>query len=771
MTSGSGLPAPSSSPDLSQAHGVGEERNRELVKRLKEVTHERDSLLAKQSCSETKMAECRDTAGVEELEKEITCAICHEHYTDPKVLSCCHYYCKACIHRLALRTGLDKPFSCPECRKDTTLPQGSVDNLQGAFFVNRMKNVHSKLERATGKVEAKCEMCSGAKAEAFCRQCVMFICAECVGHHQKLKVFAGHKISSLEEIKEGGAGAKEILTQEPTLSTCKLHKEPMKIYCFDCSCLICRDCIIKDHNGHNYEFVSVAGPAMKKKLIQQLEPLKEIKAAQSHAVEKIQTTKSEVKAQTHSMTSSIERSFDEYHQILEQCKQELVTEVMEKEAYKLEQLSNQEKGLSTICAEAQSVTDYTAQCVEHSADDEIMCMHAELQSLIDTAIQQQQEGVKNLEPVEEADLTVEVSLAEELKRLCLSKAKITQLPKKCTLTQQNAEVNEPCRAVLKSSPSNGKSTIVLAHLKSLVNGSTTQCQVESVKDGEYCIQYTPSVRGRHELTVTLNGLEVTGSPFPVFVSIHPSQLGKPVRAITCFSATQCVAVNVAEEIIVADSKNISVFDKSGKKLRSCNLNISKVPWGMAVDTDGCVYITLDNKVLKLSPDLKLLKEVAVDKKSWIRGVAVVGDEVMVCDYHNHVLVYTKELKQTRLVTAHGSQSIHWYGISSDQNANLYIGDPQSDRLHVYNNSGAFLRSFGKGRIRRPWSVCVAGQYVYVSNNTGNNISVFTTEGEHVATFGQEGKGEGDLTSPYGVCVDRDGFVYVCDQANRRIQIF
>ena len=53
MTSGSGPPAPSSSPDLSEAHGHGgaggEERRREteeLVRRLEEVTQERDALRA-----------------------------------------------------------------------------------------------------------------------------------------------------------------------------------------------------------------------------------------------------------------------------------------------------------------------------------------------------------------------------------------------------------------------------------------------------------------------------------------------------------------------------------------------------------------------------------------------------------------------------------------------------------------------------------------------------------------------------------------------------
>ena len=731
------------------------------------------------------MAEGRDTSGAEELEKEITCAICHEHYTDPKVLSCCHYYCKACIHRLALRTGLDKPFSCPECRKDTTLPQGNVDNLQGAFFVNRMKSVHSKLERATGKVEAKCEMCSRAsKAEGFCRRCVMFVCTECVKQHQIMRVFAGHKISSLEEIKEGGA--KEILTQEPTLSMCKLHKEPMKIYCFDCSCLICRDCIIKDHNGHNYEFVSVAGPAMKEKLIQQSEPLKEFKAAQSHAVEKIQATKSEVKVQIHSMTSHIERSFDEYHQILEQRKQELIAEVMEKEAYKLEQLSNQEKGLSTICAEAQSVTDYTAQCVEHSADDEIMCMHAELQSLIDTVLQQQQEGGKNLEPVEEADLTVEVSLAEELKQLCLSATKILQMPKKCTVSQQNSEVSKPSKVVMKAFRANGKpmeiSHTVRACLKSLVNGSTTQCQVESVKDGEYCIQYTPSVRGRHELTVTLNGQEVTGSPFPVFVSIHPSQLGKPVRIIGSFSKCRCVDVNLAGETIVANNKTVSVFDKSGKKLKSCNFsnyNIS-CPNSLAVDNaDGSVYMTDSEsggcKIVKFNLNLQFIGEVVFKEGSKPRGVAIVRDEILVCDRDNSVMVYTKELKYLRQITSGGDgsgQAISRVDISPDKDGNLYICDRDRSCIHVFSRDGAFLRSFGQDETGGyPVRLCVVGQYVYVSNREAHSIYVFTTEGEHVTTFGQRGSGEGNLLKPYGVCVDTDGFVYVCDKFNDRVKIF
>ena len=734
------------------------------------------------------MATGGDSLGIEELEKDITCSICNEHYTDPKVLTCYHYYCKQCIYRHAMRTGLDKPFSCPVCSKDTTLPLSSVDKLKGAFFVNKMKQIHFNLARATGKVEAKCEMCSGTKAEAFCRQCVMFICAECIKQHQIMRVFAGHEISTLEELKEGGSKVKELFNQQPPLAMCKAHKDPMKLYCFDCSSLICRDCCVKEHLGHNYEFVTVSSPATKKKLIQQLGPLKMTRATLLRAVQEIQTTKSQVKAQTYSVTSRIEKSFDELRQIMEHRKKELIAEVTKKEAQKLEQLSNQEKGLSLKSAEAQCVTEYTAQCVEHSADDEIMCMHAELQSLIDTAIQQQQEGGKNLEPVEEADLAVEVSFVEDFKKLCQNSAKITQLPKNCTLSQQNAEVNKTCKLILKAFRANGKPTgrshIVRAHLKSLVNGSTTQCQVESVKDGEYFIQYTPSVRGRHELTVSLNGLEVTGSPFPVFVSIHPSQLGKSVKVITGFTECRRVAVNPAGETIVADNNTISVFDKNVQKRKGRSLsdyNIS-YPQGVAVDNADSSIIMTDSetgsrKIVKLNPDLKQIGEVIMKKGSLVRGVAVVGNEIMVCDRDNCVMVYTKDLKYKRSLTAQGDgsgQVISRVGISPDEQGNVYISDPDRFLVHVFSNNGVFLRSFGQVqnvKVNRPFRVCVSGRYVFVSDCVGNDISVYTTDGEHVTTFGQKGEGEGDFNYPLGVCVDADGFVYVCDKFNNRVKIF
>jgi tRNA U34 5-carboxymethylaminomethyl modifying GTPase MnmE/TrmE len=303
---------------------------------------------------------CSVKKGVRDLEEEITCAICHEHYTEPRVLPCGHYYCKRCLHQLTLRKGVGKPFSCPECRKGTTLPERGLDNLPTAFFVNRMKEIHSKLELACGKL------------------------------------------------------------------SCERHEQPMDIYCYDCKSLACPYCTIKQHRDHNHEFVKVAAPEMKQKLLEQLNPLRESCSDMRSAMDNVQTTISELEDQGKSVTKRIENSFAELLSIVEHRKQELLAEAAARVDEKARHLSEQGEGLSIACATAESIIDYTERFVEHSANDDIMCMHTEIQSLINREIKNQQREGKYLKPVEEADLGVNINCAKDLKQLCQTQANIVR---------------------------------------------------------------------------------------------------------------------------------------------------------------------------------------------------------------------------------------------------------------------------------------------------------------------------------------------------------
>ncbi len=322
--------------------------------------------------------------------------------------------------------------------------------------------------------------------------------------------------------------------------------------------------------------------------------------------------------------------------------QELLKETSMTVTEKLDHLSGQEKSLSTErAAVVQSVIEYTQQCVKHSTDDEIMCMHGDIQSRIDRETKEHQKEGKSLEPVEEVDVGLEVSCAEDLHQLFQTKTKIIQLPIKFNVKEKTAaEVNKKSELSLLTNLSCTKRKYAVeCQLKSLCNGSVIKCNVDQIKGQQYRILYTPTVRGRHELMVTANGQEVAGSPFPVFVSIHPSQLGKPVWVITGVEKSpRYLTFNSVGEIIITEFQtgNVLIFDKKGKRMRSLKESSPDIdikdPRGVAVDNADNIYIAdhVGKGVIKLNKDLKILNKIDAKQDSSLYGVSVVGDEVMVC---------------------------------------------------------------------------------------------------------------------------------------------
>ena len=459
-----------------------------------------------------------------------------------------------------------------------------MDNLPTAFFVNRMKEVHSKMDQAEGKVDTECEvceLCSGDKIKAFCQQCAQFICSECIKQHQRMKKSVpGHKITFFAQLCT------------PQESSLRKDDEPMKIYCFDCNVLICHDCTIKDHLNHSHEFIKKVAPVMKKKLVQELDPLKEVVVSLSDAVEKIQTTESEIEAQGNSATGDIENVFEELQAVIKTHKKKLLEEATMKVTQKLLRLSEQKKELSATCLTVKNIIEDIEECVKQSTDGDVLCVYAKLKNRITTEIEEHRMKEQNLEPVENVDFErIDTSCVEDvIKQLKSGRAELSPLPvvpvdpSQCTVTIEEAEAVEVYKATklsLKIKSGNKISAegmglcAIECTLKSQVNPKVAiKCHVSKVEDDEYCIQFTPTFRGRHQLVVVVNG-EVTSSPFPVFVSIiqQTVKLSEPVRTMSAKVSNNYgypidMAFNSLGEIIIASSEKIEVRDKDSKILRS-----------------------------------------------------------------------------------------------------------------------------------------------------------------------------------------------------------
>ena len=629
--------------------------------------------------------------------------------------------------------------------------------------------------KAQGKVETICEMCSRAKAEAFCRQCAEFICDDCVRSHRNMKVFASHKVVTIEELKEGGA--KAIPLKEALPSMCTDHDEQLKIYCFDCNRLICRDCIIYDHAGHTSEFVKKSAPRYKKTLKESLAPLVKIETNLSAATAEVEEVEREVSEQHKAVADAIEQSFKQLHEILLKREKQLLERASELKQQKVDNLGAQKKGFTHAISEIQDLVEFVERTVENATDEEFMLLQQQVQE------QMQEQCAKHecidLVPAEVANIGVKVACAEGISDLCQKNADLIVLrvdPRKCTAEGPGtrvAEVGKSAQFTVRTVYQNGwlceEKQVVEAKLKSVVNESVLHAQVTSKRRGVHEVIYTPEVRGRHTLIVKVNGTQIAGSPFRVFAKIHPTQLGEPVRVIKGLVKPWGIALNSKQELVVAErGGKVTLFGKESKKVQTITSKEFLHTMGVAVDKDDNIYVSDPGKssIFKFSKggDFMIITGTQDDEFGFIK---VINDKLYVCDRKNHrVQILNTQLEYVDSFGCHGDGDgqFHWpNGIAQDEAGYLYVSDSNNNRVQVFDHKGQFFDSFSeKGttctskELNFPIGICVGSdQLVYVCDTSNKCVSVFKTSGEFVTSFGQ-------FSCPTGIVTDDDGFVYVSD---------
>lgn len=79
---------------------------------------------------------------------------------------------------------------------------------------------------------------------------------------------------------------------------------------------------------------------------------------------------------------------------------------------------------------------------------------------------------------------------------------------------------------------------------------------------------------------------------------------------------------------------------------------------------------------------------------------------------------------------------------------------------------------GDGQVSRPWGLCVDKDgNVIVADRRNNRVQVFFPDGSCKLMFGEKGSGNGQFDLPAGISTDPQNRIVVVDKDNHRIQIF
>lgn len=747
--------------------------------------------------------------GLGKLSAQLTCAICKGFYNDPRVLPCLHYFCRACVSQLVLGTvalarGSGSDYvECPKCRKVHTIQNCTPDRLPAAYFVNETMESYKIMKKAKGAGVAKlsCEMCEDGKATAFCRHCAQFTCDFCAYQvHLKVKQYRGHEVVKIEDLGKGDGPIKKPAEFKRCLEH---HDEVLKLYCLDCAHLVCRDCLLIVHKDHKYEFVKDGAPKSRDTLVGNLSPVKRIQGEISSAAERIEKIKTDVEQQGKDVTATIQQSFDEIIQVLEERKQGLIAEVGHKVDDKQMCLEAQLKDFGMVASTLQDVVDFVERNVQDSSDDDLMSLKKSMIDRVDEVIQKYE--FYDLEPATLANLDVRTPAAEKVTEICKDTMVFeTQAnPSRSTVEGDGIRVAQTHQKAVfmvkaldeKGQPCKDKQDVV-AKLKSLVDDTVIQASVVDNSDGVYEVSYSPLMRGRCDLKVTVNRKEIRGSPFRVMVQHHPKQLNGAVKVIESVSDPHGIVVNDNCIVVTESPPKITFFDRDIRASVTPRLSFEEIgdqklkrPTGIAVDSDGYLYVAdgEENFVAKFTQDGELVKKISGtgthDGNFRLPGgIRVYQDRVYVCDRCNHkVHIFDTSLQHIKSFGQQGNKrgEFDWpVAAALDRSGDLYITDCNNHRIQVFSRDGKYLRDFGKkgneaGMLQRPAFIEIDRyDFVYVTEEQNDRVSVFRSNGIYETQFGNRGTVEqGSLNFPKGIFVDEDGFIYVCDHGNRHVKIF
>lgn len=153
------------------------------------------------------------------------------------------------------------------------------------------------------------------------------------------------------------------------------------------------------------------------------------------------------------------------------------------------------------------------------------------------------------------------------------------------------------------------------------------------------------------------------------------------------------------------------------------------------------------------------------------AIAPNGDVYATDPVRSRVMIFRPDGTFKRLLhTGSGGtgegQFVRPESLDIDQDGNVYIADSFSRKVIVFDRDGQYLREWPVDLQAR--GIVASEGKVYVLDV--GHVIVFDTEGNRLGAFGQRGPKPGQIDAYQGIAA-RDGFIYLADSFNKRLESF
>ena len=737
---------------------------------------------------------------LKKLEEQLTCPICLDDYTDPKTLLCLHSFCHQCLEGLPLDLQGKKLFlSCPTCRTSTELPEPGVAGFPKAFFINNLTEVHSLLKKVSGDQHVSCDNCKKSDATGYCKQCTKFSCIECLNVHNKWAPFVDHTVISLDEVART---AFQLPSIKPDVTmNCSSHDKPLEIYCETCHDLICHNCTVRIHKGHEYDLVQDTYDKHRQIIESSLEPVKEQIVVVTEALTTLTQVEKEVTHQGETVKEEIHVMIKQIIHLLLQSERKLTEDVDLAVRHKLSILGQQKRNAETTLGQLTDCLDFVEQGLKVGTPQQVLLAQPQMIDRTNSVIKSFKP--KSFQPVEQADIKLVKSKKIEDIHKSIGEVRYSSSCKVRNIDHHLALMGmESTSTIVFQFPDGSPVPLPPSHISCYStppdNSQPIKCTVkESTQSGQYKVVFTPITRGLHQLHVRVHDINIPGSPLSIPVSISPKMRGNPVKSITGLNTPWGIDVTDDGLMIVSEYSGhcITVLDREGKKINSFGSEGSgrgqfNLPCGIAVTSNGAILVgdSGNHRIQELTMEGECIACIGERGNGplqflYPKGITInkTTGQVFVADDKNHrIQVLNPDLTFSHTFGSKGSGQGQFnkpYDVTLDSKGFVYVADTFNCRIQKFTPEGWFVDMFGTqesnpGQLNYPTGITVDdNDLLYVADCDNNGVSIVTMDGEFIHCFGKKGNKEGQFKYPRELSFDSFGYLYICDQNNDRVVVY
>ncbi len=600
--------------------------------------------------------------------------------------------------------------------------------------------------------------------------------------------------STINEYEESNRESQLLSSLSESGADCPKHShERLKYYCQFHDELVCADCLAMDakHQGHKHIRAEEIVKDYRLNLKAQVLPLQEVQEKAQVALVGMDQRMKELLSNGTTVKEAIKSYVAKLIAYLESREAVMLDEADRIVSHKMKQHAAHQSYLENIITEITRVLD-SATSISNDNSTAILYCYKELsQNLLESTRKFQSLPSEVFLPLQGPNISFFPDHSAE--EACQGIGMISERqadPGQSFFdeaTTKGFTVNKESVVQLVINDSDGRP--YWDHVPGLnveiISTATNSClnyllDQDKVNKNQYNITFTPKDGCEHILKARIGTNPVKNSPIVVLVSTVVD--GEIVGEIKGVLQPYGLAITDHHEIVIVENGKdcVTIHNQDGKTLKHRTItgkgNKKLIrPRGVVVrqhhllisDEEGLKQCTMEGKQMSV-----IGKQGSGDLEFNTPSGMTVGKDgmVYVCDtFNSRIQILDHDLSFQGYMGNDGALKAP-YDIAVNSLNMFYIADYSDNVVKIFSKRGEFLGQIEtkehNEHLKNPMSVHVnMKDHVFVGEEKGTGVSVFDTNGKFLMTIPIK------VVGCYGISSDKDGHLYICDRANRRIIIY